>query len=198
MTWKNLRQYRQEKNQFQSYYCKECHQRRKCRGWMEGLCCSCWLEQRNQIAQRLEEWAKDYYYLHNQKLDGNFLNSNFPADYYLFHGKFYPRAEWERLNRKSAEKSRQWERKIARECRCQVSPKTRTDAEWTTCESCDKELKAASNKRIIKNRNDPRFWGLEIPEKILCLECLKEKHAEAISSWRKRGKLKEYLQRGYI
>ena len=93
-----------------------------------------------------------------------------------------------------------WERlqKQIKNCSCQRSPKTRTDFEWTECENCGQRLNTARKKRVIKNRNDPRFWGLNIPAKILCLECLKEKYAEAISSWRKRGKLKEYLQRGYI
>ena len=28
---------------------------------------------------------------------------------------------------------------------------------------------------VIKNRNDPRFWGLNVKEKVLCGNCLESK-----------------------
>ena len=40
------------------------------------------------------------------------------------------------------------------------------------CYICGKELKGASKKGVIKNRNNPSFWGLECKEKVLCGNCL--------------------------
>ncbi|CAG8787508.1 33674_t:CDS:2, partial [Racocetra persica] len=37
------------------------------------------------------------------------------------------------------------------------------------CYLCGKELQAARKKSVVKNRNNPSFWGLTIAYKILCL-----------------------------
>jgi hypothetical protein len=59
-------------------------------------------------------------------------------------------------------------------CSCQKSKKVRVSNDYYAwCERCEREIAIASKKRVIKNRNDPRFWGLEIKEKVLCLVCLK-------------------------
>jgi len=43
-------------------------------------------------------------------------------------------------------------------CQCKTSPKTRVDSNYyTKCEKCEATISAASKKRVIKNRNDPRF-----------------------------------------
>jgi len=65
-------------------------------------------------------------------------------------------------------------------CVCEISEKVRVDSDdYTWCEKCKKTIAAASKKRVIKNRNDPRFWGLEVKKKVLCLECIGKKY------WRK-------------
>lgn len=84
-----------------------------------------------------------------------------------------------------------------KKCSCQRSTKTRTDFEWTECESCGKRLNAARKKRVIKNRNDPEFWGLRVEKRILCLACLKN-FQKLIPIRRKRKLLNEYLKRGYV
>ena len=53
----------------------------------------------------------------------------------------------------------------------------------------------ASKKRVIKNRNDPRFWGLEVEEKVLCLGCLTNYQEKMPVS--KKYTFNKYLKRGY-
>ena len=166
MIWKNWRQYRKEKNQFRSYYCQTCHQRRKC--FLKSECCPCYwarLEKRYQQHQQ-----ENYAYYRNQRADGELLNPKAPVDHYLFHGQFYPLSEFLALMKSAYE--RDYHIYVV-DCHCQLHPKTRTDGEYTECQNCGQELKAANNMRIIENRNDARFWNLEISLKILCLTCLK-------------------------
>jgi hypothetical protein len=65
-----------------------------------------------------------------------------------------------------------------KECKCEVSNKPRTpyydsaNYGYTYCEKCKTQIKGAGKMGIIKNRNDPRFWGLKVEEKVLCLKCL--------------------------
>ena len=66
------------------------------------------------------------------------------------------------------------------------------------CGNCSKEIKGSLRNGKAKNRNNPTFWGLETKEKILCLACITRHYYKRIGSWRKRGKLKEYLKRGYV
>jgi len=69
-------------------------------------------------------------------------------------------------------------KKLERECFCEVNPKVRTpyiDSRgegWIYCEICEKRIESAGHHGVVKNRNDPRFWGLEIREKVLCGNCL--------------------------
>jgi len=45
-----------------------------------------------------------------------------------------------------------------KECQCEISPKVRVSSDfYAWCEKCDNAIIAASKKRVIKNRNDPRF-----------------------------------------
>ena len=64
------------------------------------------------------------------------------------------------------------------------------------CYLCGKELKGASKKGVVKNRNNPRFWGVESEWKILCLECVGKKFYEKLSGG-KRKTYHKYLKRGY-
>jgi hypothetical protein len=57
-------------------------------------------------------------------------------------------------------------------------------------------LRGASKKGIIKNRNNPSFWGIGSVYKILCLECIRKEFYNRISS-SKRKTFNKYLKRGY-
>lgn len=66
-------------------------------------------------------------------------------------------------------------------CKCEKSPKVRVsyydfaNYGYTYCEKCEGRIEGAGKHGTIKNRNDPRFWGLEVEEKVLCGECLESK-----------------------
>ena len=68
---------------------------------------------------------------------------------------------------------------------------------WSRCErnSCEKIISSAGHHRVVKNRNNPKFWGLEVNERILCGKCL-EKLVEQMPR-RKKYLFKEYGKRGY-
>jgi hypothetical protein len=64
------------------------------------------------------------------------------------------------------------------------------------CYSCFKELKGAGKHGIIKNRNNPGFWGVGSSYKILCLKCIGKKFYKRMNSG-KRKTWRKYLKRGY-
>ena len=66
----------------------------------------------------------------------------------------------------------------------------------TNCYLCFKELKGASKKGVIKNRNNPNFWGIGSVYKILCLKCIGKEFYNRLVDWQKK-KFREYLRRGY-
>lgn len=68
--------------------------------------------------------------------------------------------------------------------------------DWASCYLCFKELKGASKKGTIKNRNNPSFWGIASKWKVLCLGCLGKKYYQKLSS-NKRKTYGKYLKRGY-
>jgi hypothetical protein len=46
----------------------------------------------------------------------------------------------------------------AKDCQCKENKKVRVDSDnYAWCERCEKSIRVASKKRVIKNRNDPRF-----------------------------------------
>ena len=52
---------------------------------------------------------------------------------------------------------REMEKKLS-ECACEMSEKVRVGSDYYAwCESCDKTIEVASKKRVVKNRNDPKF-----------------------------------------
>jgi len=67
-------------------------------------------------------------------------------------------------------------------CKCLGSKKARINitfsdgSGWSKCkkEGCGNTIKSAGHHGVIKNRNDPKFWGLETKEKALCGDCLKD------------------------
>lgn len=65
-----------------------------------------------------------------------------------------------------------------------------------SCYLCSKELQGAGKHGIIKNRNNPLFWGVKSVYKILCLECLGKRHYFRLSDSKKRT-FRKYLKRGY-
>lgn len=67
----------------------------------------------------------------------------------------------------------------------------------TNCYLCFKKLKGASKKSVIKNRNNPSFWGIGSSYKILCLECIGEKFYRRLNSSKKKT-FRKYLKRGYM
>ena len=66
-----------------------------------------------------------------------------------------------------------------------------------SCYLCSKELKGAGKHGVVKNRNNPNFWGIKSIYKILCLECLGKKFFKRMVDWQ-RKKWKEYKRRGYV
>jgi hypothetical protein len=66
-----------------------------------------------------------------------------------------------------------------------------------SCYLCGKELRGAGKHGVIKNRNNPRFWGITCAYKILCLECLGKKYYKRMVDWQ-RKKWREYRRRRYI
>lgn len=68
--------------------------------------------------------------------------------------------------------------------------------DWANCYLCGKELKSASKKSVVKNRNDPQFWGVSSSYKILCLGCIGKEFYRRMVNWQKK-KWREYRRRGY-
>lgn len=84
-----------------------------------------------------------------------------------------------------------------KECSCEISKKVRVSSDYYAwCEKCEGNIAVASKKRVVKNRNDPRFWGLEVEEKVLCLECIGKFAGEMPVG--KRYVFRKYLKRGYV
>lgn len=65
------------------------------------------------------------------------------------------------------------------------------------CYLCSKELKGASKKGVVKNRNNVEFWGIKSNYKILCLECLGRRYLSKMSDG-KRKTFRKYKRRGYV
>lgn len=65
-----------------------------------------------------------------------------------------------------------------------------------TCYLCSKELKGAGKHGVVKNRNNPDFWGISTEFKILCLKCIGKKFYKQLSG-EKRKTWGKYVRRGY-
>ena len=81
--------------------------------------------------------------------------------------------------------------------RTEEPPKPNRPYDWANCYLCSKQLKGASKKGMVKNRNNPNFWGVSSSYKILCLECLGKKYYNRLVDWQ-RKKFREYRRRGYV
>ena len=80
--------------------------------------------------------------------------------------------------------------------RTEEPPKPNKPYDWTNCYLCSKQLKGASKKGVIKNRNNPNFWGIGSIYKILCLECIGKRFYNRLVDWQ-RKKWREYRRRRY-
>jgi len=67
----------------------------------------------------------------------------------------------------------------------------------TNCYLCFKELKGAGKHGVVKNRNNPNFWGVSSSYKILCLECMGKEFYNRLSSSKKKT-WRKYVKRGYV
>jgi len=80
--------------------------------------------------------------------------------------------------------------------RSEEKPKPNRAYDLTNCYICFKQLKSASKKGVVKNRNDPNFWGVSSSYKILCLKCIGKEFYRRMVDWQ-RKKFREYVRRGY-
>ena len=117
--------------------------------------------------------------------------------------KILEELEWDRLLVSSAQQllnDYRW-RKII--CQCLESEKPRViylnldGSGWSWCERCEKIIDSAGHHRVVKNRNDPRFWGIESELKVLCLGCIGKEFYKEMEEWQ-RKKYREYVRRGYF
>ncbi|CAG8750327.1 44742_t:CDS:2, partial [Gigaspora margarita] len=101
-----------------------------------------------------DEWLKDKGHLNNCQC----LEQEAQESYLLFANSLKEKGE------------------KLKECRCVKSEKVRVSSDYYAwCEKCEVGIPAASKKRVIKNRNDPRFWGLSVKERVLCSDCLEKR-----------------------
>jgi hypothetical protein len=75
--------------------------------------------------------------------------------------------------------------------------KPNRDYDKCACYCCGKELRGAGKKGVVKNRNNPSFWGIKSEWKILCLKCVGRKYLSQLSG-SKRKTYQKYLRRGYV
>ena len=100
-----------------------------------------------------------------------------------------------RLVERARKKLELWEAKQYN-CFCQELKKAKSEKYgYTWGEKCGVRITPASKKGVIKNRNDARFWGLEIEERILCGDCLKQ--YRDLMPKRKKYTFTDYEKRGY-
>jgi len=81
--------------------------------------------------------------------------------------------------------------------RTEEPPKPNRPYDLANCYLCSKELKGAGKHGVIKNRNNPNFWGVSSSYKILCLECIGKEFYKRLNSSKKKT-WRKYLKRGYV
>lgn len=117
--------------------------------------------------------------------------------------KILEELEWDGLLVSSAQQLLNDYRTRVIECLCLESEKIRVEylnsdgSGWSECERCKRLIDSAGHHRVVKNRNDVRFWGIESEWKILCLECISKEFYKEMERWQ-RKKFREYIRRGYI
>ena len=117
--------------------------------------------------------------------------------------KILEELEWDQLLVGSAQTVLNDYRQRVIICQCLESEKPRvkylssTGSGWTECEKCEKVIDSAGHHGIVKNRNNPGFWGIESEWRILCLKCIGKKYLNKLSSSKRKTYFK-YLKRGYV
>ncbi len=117
--------------------------------------------------------------------------------------KILEELEWDRLLISSAQAVLNDYRQRVIICQCLGSEKVRAKylnsdgSGWTECERCERLIDSAGHHRVVKNRNDVRFWGVESKWKVLCLGCIGKEFYRRMVDWQ-RKKFREYLRRGYV
>lgn len=92
-------------------------------------------------------------------------------------------------------------REKLKDCQCEESEKVRVDyldsegSGWIYCEKCEAKIESVGHHGVIKNRNDPQFWGLEVKKRVLCGFCLG--NLIEMMPRRKKYLFWEYGKRGY-
>ena len=81
--------------------------------------------------------------------------------------------------------------------RTEEPPKPNRPYDLANCYLCSKELKGAGKHGVIKNRNNPNFWGVSSSYKILCLKCMGKEFYKRLSSSKKKT-WRKYVKRGYV
>jgi len=76
-------------------------------------------------------------------------------------------------------------------------PKPNKPYDLANCYLCFKELKGAGKHGVVKNRNNPNFWGVSSSYKILCLGCIGKKFYNRLKSSKKKT-WRKYVRRGYV
>lgn len=117
--------------------------------------------------------------------------------------KLLEELEWEQLLIEAAQQLLNDYRTRVIKCQCLESEKPRVKylnsdgSGWNSCEKCEKVIEGAGHHGVVKNRNNPQFWGIETEFKILCLKCLEKKFYGKLSG-EKRKTFNRYLKRGYV
>jgi len=116
--------------------------------------------------------------------------------------KILEELEWEQLLVSSAQQLLNDYRQRFINCQCLVSEKPRVrylnsdGSGWSNCEICEKIISSAGHHGIVKNRNNPNFWGIESKWKVLCLDCVWRKFYKELSG-SKRKTFNKYIKRDY-
>jgi len=66
----------------------------------------------------------------------------------------------------------------------------------SSCYLCQKELAGAGKHGVIKNRNNPSFWGIKSEFKIMCLKCLGKRFYGKMEKGKQKT-FNKYVKRGY-
>lgn len=117
--------------------------------------------------------------------------------------KILEELEWDRLLISSAQQLLNDYRQRVIICQCLESKKVRATylnsdgSGFSSCERCEKIVSSAGHHRVIKNRNDVRFWGVSSSYKILCLRCIGKEFYKEMVGWQ-RKKWREYIRREYV
>ncbi|CAI2187598.1 6261_t:CDS:2 [Funneliformis geosporum] len=189
-----------QKQQFKSYYCLGCKQRKPCQILTgERVLADKQKGQENRVKRLklLRKYAscKKCGSLKTGRATGE-LTWDTESHWYQKRWGINLKQEAQELQQLFASSLKTKGEKL-KNCACKKSEKIRVDSDYYAwCETCGVSIIAASKKRVIKNRNDPRFWGLKVSEKVLCGNCLEERKGSMKPL--RRAKFNEYKKLGRV